>query len=79
MADRRKMYLDIAEGFKKAYPNKKPTETQNEVNAYWASIRNKEKLADVVKGKLIELQKLQTKSKLMLMTYWAKVNCILIV
>lgn len=83
MTDKRKLYLDLAEGFKKAYPDKKPIEIQSETNAYWASIKNNEGLLDIVKTKLIELQKLQTKAKVKLMTYWAKVctalyGCIII-
>ena len=76
---RRKLYFDLVDAFKKAFPNKRPAELQSETNSYWASIKNEERLTDIVKNKLCELQRIETKCKAKLMTFWTKVGYVLFI
>ena len=73
MADKRKLYFDLTDAFKKAFPSKKPADLQNEINACWANVKNEERLFDIIKTKLCQLQRVETKAKAKLITFWTKV------
>ena len=56
MADRKKLYRTIYKAFKLVFPTKQAQQLQQDVNAYWFSVKRSSDLETVVKQKLIELR-----------------------
>lgn len=78
MADKGRLYTDLYNAFKSAYPDKNARQLQLETNACWNEMKTKSDVTDLVKRKISELANVRLKHSGNLLTFWSKV-CIEIV
>ena len=74
MSDRRKLYGELYDAFKKAYPQKKANLLQVDVNSYWTTIKNEKELGTLDNNKMKELDTIHKKSTAGLLNFWVKVG-----
>ena len=68
---RGRLYTDLFAAYGKAYPDKKATTKQSEVNALWSELKSDEAM---VKEKIQELERVTSRRKSKLLGFWGKVG-----
>ena len=72
MANKRKLYFDLFDGFKSAYPDNNAQWVQSETNAFWSTVKCKDDVTELVEQKLCELNRKKQRVTANLLTFWSK-------
>jgi hypothetical protein len=76
MSDKRKLYGDLYNAYKLAYPNKTAQSVQSDTNTFWNSVKAKDDVYDLVQKKLCDLGNVKRKNAGNLLSFWSQVKIV---